>query len=76
MKYIVEFKNNATGKTEMVKLTKAGEAFVQKYENIELDELARFSIINEIQTNYLESEIDLSKYTFHMVSDEDTSQVI
>ena len=48
----------------------------QKYENIELDANTRFSVLNEIQTNYLESEIDLSKHTIHMVSDLDMSQVI
>jgi hypothetical protein len=74
--YIVEFKNNATGKTEMVKVSKAGQQYVQNYQNVELDELARFSVLNEIQTNYLESEIDLSKHTIHMVSDLDMSQVI
>ena len=74
--YIVEFKNNATGKTEMVKVSKAGQNYVQKYENIELDANTRFSILNEIQTNYLDSEIDLSKHTIHMVSDLDMSQVI
>ena len=75
-KYFAEFKNNATGNTEMVKLTKAGEAYIQKYENVELDKLARFTILNEIQINYLDSEIDLTKHTFHMVSDLDMSQVI
>lgn len=74
--YIVEFKNNATGKTEMVKVSQAGQQYVQNYQNVELDELARFSVLNEIQTNYLESEIDLSKHTIHMVSDLDMSQVI
>ena len=74
--YIVEFKNNATGKTEMVKVSQAGQQYVQKYENIELDSVSRFSVLNEIQMNYLESEIDLSKHTVHMVSDLDMSQVI
>ena len=74
--YIVEFKNNATGKTEMVKVSKAGEQYVQNYQNVELDNVTRFSVLNEIQTNYLESEIDLSKHTIHMVSDLDMSQVI
>lgn len=76
MKYIVEFKNNATGKTEMVKLSKAGEQYVQKYENVELDELARFTVLNEIQMNYLADEIDLQKNTIHLVSDLEMSQVI
>jgi hypothetical protein len=74
--YIVEFKNNATGKTEMVKVSKVGQNYVQKYENIELDNVKRLSVLNEIQMNYLESEIDLSKHTIHMVSDLDMSQVI
>jgi hypothetical protein len=74
--YIVEFKNNATGKTEMVKVSKAGQQYVQNYQNIELDSVARFSVLNEIQMNYLESEIDLTKHTIHMVSDLDMSQVI
>jgi hypothetical protein len=74
--YIVEFKNNATGKTEMVKVSKAGQQYVQNYQNVELDNVTRFSVLNEIQTNYLESEIDLSKHTIHMVSDLDMSQVI
>lgn len=76
MKYIVEFKNNATGKKEMVKLSKAGEQYVQKYENVELDELARFTVLNEIQMNYLADEIDLQKNTIHLVSDLEMSQVI
>jgi len=74
--YIVEFKNNATGQTEMVKVSQAGQQYVQKYENIELDNVARFTVLNEIQMNYLDSEIDLSKHTIHMVSDLDMSQVI
>jgi hypothetical protein len=75
-KYLVEFKNNLTGKTEFAKLSKNGEQFVQKYQNSKLDELGRWTILNEIKMNYLDSDIDLNNHTIHMVSDMDTSQVI
>lgn len=75
MKYFVEYKNNATKKTKLVPLTKLGEKFVDTYAEKEIDKLTRLSIIKEIETNYLAEEIDLSQFTFHMVS-EDMSQVI
>lgn len=74
MAYLVEFKNNATNETKMVKLTKTGEQYVNGL--TALTDMERLAVIKEIQNNYLEQAVDLNAFTFHMVSDEDMSQVV
>ena len=76
-KFVVEYKHNETGTILGIPVKKIGEAFVEKYSTINLEELSRISILYEVQKNYqMETNEDLSNYTLYAVADMEMSHVI